>query len=325
MLIHLSPLSKLKQTKSDLRTRSIRAGTRPRALTLPLEAPQRIGLRRVKQQTFGQEQCPLFYLPYEIRELIWRAVVGGHCIAQDHNGTRIGDETDPWPPWETPGAYRRGLRAWGWEPKVGRNYIGLLLSCRRMFVSPLSFREVYTLTKCSRYSETIDLLYEANLFYFRNPFTNWSFGTWKVLSKRLQHVRVLVLDETIGDPAILKANPRNWKQTCTLLSSMPRLKILYFNVDTLYPKAWTAELENRLFAALKELDVKDLNIVLRWSASNGSPPHFLQVRNQSVPVIRIDDFGMDYDSVSRLYRQHPVADMRTWIIRQLKALSLSTA
>lgn len=322
MITHLSPFSKLIQTKSELRNRSIRTGTRSRSLTLPLESPQRVGLRRTKQQTFEQEECPLFQLPYEIRDLIWKAALGGHCIAQDYNGTRIGDESDPWPPWETPGGYRRGLRAWGWEPKGGRNFIGLLLSCRRMFVSPFGL-QIRVFTNSQRYSETINILYEENIFYFRNPFTNWSFLSWKVLSKRLQHVRILVLDETIGDPAILKSNPRNWKHTCSILTSMPRLKILYFNVDTLYPKAWNAQLEDKLFAPLKGLQVTDLNVIVRWSATEGPASNALEVYNRSVPVVRIDDYGTDYDSVRRLYSDHPFADMRSWIIRQLMLLSAS--
>jgi hypothetical protein len=324
MLTHLSPLSKLKQTKNDLRNRSVRSGTRSRSLTLPLESPQRVGLRRAKQQTFEQDTCPLFQLPYEIRELIWRAAVGGHCIAQDYNGTRIGDESDPWPPWETPGGYRRGLRAWGWEPKGGRNFIGLLLTCRRMCAFNPCFEGTVMLIVGS-YSESIDLLYEKNLFYFRNPFTHWSFATWKVVPKRLQHVRVLVLDETIGDPAIIKANPRNWKLTCTFLTSMQRLRILYFNVDTLYPKAWTAELEDKLLAPLKELEVNEISVIVRWSSTTGPAPHFLELRDRSVPVVRIDDFGTDYDSAWRLYHEHPAADMRSWIIKQLKVLSASAS
>jgi hypothetical protein len=107
-----------------------------RQLTIPLEQPRRVGLRRQKQQTLEQEECIIFRMPYEIRELIWRAVLGGHCVAQDMNGVRIGDSSDPWPPWETPGGHRRGMRSFSWQPQGGRKFISILLTCRRMLVSP---------------------------------------------------------------------------------------------------------------------------------------------------------------------------------------------
>ncbi|KAF2437142.1 hypothetical protein EJ08DRAFT_655277 [Tothia fuscella] len=299
-------ISKLRvPTKSSLPSRSLRTATRSRSLTLPLISPQRIGLRRAKQQTIGQEQCAFFQLPYEIREMIWRAAVGSHCIARDVNGLRIGDENDPWPPWETPGGYRRGLRSWGWEPKKGRHFLGLVLSCRRI------------------YSETIDILYESNIFYFRNPLSHWTLSNWKILPKRLQYVSSLVLDETIGDPSIIKSNPRNWKQTCTFLASMPRLKALYFNVDTLYPMAWNSELEDKLFAPLTNLNIPELFVIVRWSRPPNALEDSADARGVQLSVVRIDDFMGDMAHVNRLYAQHPAADMRKWIIEKLRVLVTS--
>jgi hypothetical protein len=107
-----------------------------RRLTLPLEQPRRVGIRRQRQQTAEQQECILFQLPFEIRELIWKSVLAGHCVARDLSGVRIGDCSDPWPPWEIPGGHRRGLRSFDWSPKGGNKLISLLLTCRRMFVLP---------------------------------------------------------------------------------------------------------------------------------------------------------------------------------------------
>jgi hypothetical protein len=147
--IHL-PFSKRRQSKSiDKTPNPARPKGLSRRLTIPLEQPRRVGLRRQKQQTLEQEDCILFRLPYEIRELIWRALLGGHCVAQDMNGVRIGDASDPWPPWETPGGHRRGLRSFSWEPQGGNRFISILMTCRRMFVFSVSitFRSVMLIRK----------------------------------------------------------------------------------------------------------------------------------------------------------------------------------
>jgi hypothetical protein len=112
----------------------LKARNRARSLTLPLESPQKVGLRRTRQQTIDQVDSIVFRLPFELREQLYRFVLGGKCIAQDINGTRIGDASDPWPPSETPGGEWRGLRPWGWQPRRLSNFLSILMTCRQMYV-----------------------------------------------------------------------------------------------------------------------------------------------------------------------------------------------
>jgi hypothetical protein len=165
------------------------------------------------------------------------------------------------------------------------------------------------------------------MFYFRNPFTNWSFSTWKVLPHRLQSIRVLVLDETIGDPAIVFGSPKTWKRCCTRISIMSGLRVLYINIDTLYRKAWTSEREERLLAPISAIQIPELHVVVRWSRPrtrleqlSGSTEDALQSdfsHTHLINPIRVDS----YDDHLLLYQDHPAADMRTWIIRKLEFLS----
>ena len=108
----------------------LKVAARPRSLTLPLENAQKVGIRRTKQQTLEQPDCMLLQLPFELREQIYRFVLGGKCVAQDIGGIRIGDTSDPWPPYEKPGGERRGLKPWGWIPMRKTNMLSLLLTCR---------------------------------------------------------------------------------------------------------------------------------------------------------------------------------------------------
>jgi hypothetical protein len=114
-------------------TNAVVKNRRTRALTLPLENPQKVGLRRIKQQTLVQDSSPLVALPFELREQIYRIVLGGKCIAIDLHDRRIGDQSDPWPAYERPGGERRGIRPWGFKPDRKANILSLLLTCRQMY------------------------------------------------------------------------------------------------------------------------------------------------------------------------------------------------
>lgn len=112
--------------------KELKIATRPRSLSIPLINPQKVGIRRTKQQTFNQAGTVLFRLPLELREQVYRFVLGGKCIAQDVGGNRIGDRSDSWPPYEKPGGERRGLRPWGYNPTPRTNILSLLMTCRQM-------------------------------------------------------------------------------------------------------------------------------------------------------------------------------------------------
>jgi hypothetical protein len=175
-----------------------------------------------------------------------------------------------------------------------------------------------------RYSETVDILYAFNMFYFRNPFTNWSFSSWKILAHRLQNIRILVLDETIGDPSLIFGSPKHWKHGCNIISSMARLRVLYFNIDTLYPRAWTVEREEKLLTPLRGFEIPELHVIVRWmkpeagdgklhaSSVNVTKPNVLP----TFTVVRVED----YEFPEQLYEAYPAADMRTWIVEKLALL-----
>jgi hypothetical protein len=145
-----------------------------------------------------------------------------------------------------------------------------------------------------------------------------------VLPHRLQHIRILVLDETIGDPSVTFKNPRLWKHGCNVIKRLSGLRILYFNVDTLYPKAWSAELEDKLLMFLKEIVVPEFHVIVRWK----KPQTGLRLLRSSVEdtgisshtyaynLVRTDD----YEFPNQLYAEYPAADMRTWIITKLMSL-----
>jgi hypothetical protein len=168
------------------------------------------------------------------------------------------------------------------------------------------------------YSEAIDILYSNNLFYFRNPITNWSFSTWRVLPKRLEQVRIVVLDETIGDPSIVFSNRKQWNRIWRTLAKMTRLKVLYLNVETLYPRVWGCELEKRLLGPLAAVtQVSELCVILRWCRPAGLedeeyPSH---VREN---VWRLDEYRDPAD----FYAACPPAEMRDWIVQKLSLLEL---
>lgn len=317
----------LQSDDSGLSTKPIKPAVRPRALTLPLETPQKVGFRRVKQQTIFQADCILFKLPFELREQIYRFVLGGKCVAQDVGGTRIGDNSDPWPAYERPGGERRGLRPWGWEPSRRVNFLGLLITCRQMYANHSAV--IGNMLIDSRYSEAINILYANNIFYFRNPLvfhrnplTNWGFSGRRVLPERVEHIQVLVLDETVGDPNVVFEKAKDWCRVWRLVAKMTRLRVLYLNVDTLYPRAWTAELEQRLLAPLTAITPPcELCITLRWkqpAATLGVEEHAVHV---SQSIRRVDD----YESPDELYQSYPPADMRKWIMTVLEQLEHTTS
>ncbi|QDS75127.1 hypothetical protein FKW77_007564 [Venturia effusa] len=281
-------------------------GTLSRRLTLPLENPQRIGIagRRKTQKTLDQLASPLFRLPYELRAEIWRRVLGGKCMAHDLGGWRMADASNPWPPWEPPENRKwRGLKSLsglGWGPVRLKGVLNVLVTCRQA------------------YSEAIDALYSSNLFYFRNPLTNWNLSSWRILPQRLAQIRVLVLDETIGNPSLtlVKGKRRQWQQFWTTLGQMCRLKVLYFNVDTLYPRIWTAEFERELLGPLRELrSVREMHVVIGWVKPTDLDPDWFRIETGRV-LVREEE-GEEADE---LCRWSPAGDMRGWIIDKVRAL-----
>jgi hypothetical protein len=164
------------------------------------------------------------------------------------------------------------------------------------------------------------VLYSSNLFYFRNPFTNWNLSSWRILPQRLAQIRILVLDETIGNPSITlnKNNKKQWSHLWTTLGQMSRLKALYFNVDTLYPNLWSAELEKQLLGPLAGFrHLLEMHVLVRWAkpVDADSAPDWFEKEMQR-PLIRWDSD----DATDDEFKNSLEGDMRRWIIGKVGAI-----
>lgn len=132
----------------------------------------------------------------------------------------------------------------------------------------------------------------------------------------MEQVRVVVLDETIGDPSIAFSNRKQWNRIWRTLAKMTRLRVLYFNVDTLYPRVWSCEFEKRLLGPLAAVtQVGEMCVILRWCKPAGLedseyPSH---VREN---IWRLNEYKHPDD----FYVACPPAEMRTWIIDKLLLL-----
>lgn len=173
----------------------------------------------------------------------------------------------------------------------------------------------YTDRAQQSYSEAIEILYSSNLFYFRNPLTNWNVSSWRILPQRLAQIRILVLDETIGNPSLTlaKSKRRQWQQLWTTLGQMSRLRVLYFNVDTLYPNIWTAGLERDLLTPLLGFRrVLEMHVIVRWVRPKEVNPDWFEIETGR-RLVRGDESDEEF-------RQSPAGDMRGWIIEKVRAL-----
>lgn len=162
------------------------------------------------------------------------------------------------------------------------------------------------------------MLYSSNLFYFRNPLTSWNLSSWRILPQRLAQIRILVLDETIGNPSLTlaKSKRRQWQQLWTTLRQMTRLKVLYFNVDTLYPNIWTAELERELLTPLVGFRyVLEMHLIVRWVKPKESDSKWFE--NESGRDLTRGD---EVDEADEEFRHSPAGDMRGWIIDKVRML-----
>jgi hypothetical protein len=110
---------------------------------------------------------------------------------------------------------------------------------------------------------------------------------------------------------------------------MSRLKVLYFNIDTLYPRAWTAELEEKLLTPLRGTEIPELHVIVRWTNPRAGVRRLDAATGDAVQpcpssgftLVRVDD----YEFPDQLYQNHPAADMRTWIIEKLTILGVTAA
>lgn len=134
--------------------------------------------------------------------------------------------------------------------------------------------------------------------------------------KRLEQIRCLVLDETIGDPSIVFAKRKHWNRIWRTIAKMTRLRVLYMNVDTLYPRLWGADFEKRLLGPLAAVtQLSELCVIVRWKEPVGleasAYPEYVR-RN----IWRVNEFELPDD----FYGAYPPADMRAWIMGVLRSL-----
>jgi hypothetical protein len=127
---------------------------------------------------------------------------------------------------------------------------------------------------------------------------------------------VVVLDETIGDPSLVFSKRKQWNRIWRTIAKMTRLKVLYFNVDTLYPKAWNCDLERRLLGPLAAVtQIYEMCVIVRWRKPVGLDAQSYP-RHVRESLWRIDD----YDHPNKLYTACPPAEMRIWIVEMLRCL-----
>jgi hypothetical protein len=97
---------------------------------------------------------------------------------------------------------------------------------------------------------------------------------------------------------------------------MCRLRVLYFNVDSLYPKAWTAELEKQLLNPLRDVNhVAEMHVIMRWICSPGQDKDWFE-NETGKTLVRWDS----YELPDKLFEAIPAADLRRWIIDKVGAL-----
>lgn len=97
---------------------------------------------------------------------------------------------------------------------------------------------------------------------------------------------------------------------------MSRLKVLYFNVDTLYPNIWTAELEREVLRPLVDLlRVPEMHVIVRWVRPKDSDSEWFENETGRV-LVR----GDEVDEADEKVRRSPAGDMRSWIIDKVRML-----
>lgn len=100
---------------------------------------------------------------------------------------------------------------------------------------------------------------------------------------------------------------------------MSRLKTLYFNVDTLYPKIWTAEFERELLTPLVQLHyVPEVFVNVQWEKpvyDDATSNWFEEEIGR--PLLRGESLKTP-DEINQIYPE--ASDMRIWIIKTVQAL-----
>jgi hypothetical protein len=209
---------------------------RPRALTSPLcDNNDRSSLswipfkRSVQQQTSSQSQSSLItQLPIEVRQLIWREVIGGHVLhiararrrllaiacAENYSSelpTRYhgcwGRTSGRMQLGTTPGFY---LGTWSGHPTKKANLLPLLKTCRTI------------------YSETISMLYSDNVFDI-NHVDTLLYLRQSVLPGRLGQIRTLNLIWDFKWPLCICTAPYDvatWRDACGVLAGCTGLQDL---------------------------------------------------------------------------------------------------
>lgn len=212
---------------------------RDRALTLPLPEPSQTLIAKIQslqirgnrsqqpapQKPCDQRQSILYTLPFEIRQMIWKEVLGDDVVhimpLKDGIGhvrciNRSGEECD-----------FSGHRCWV------QHYIRLGLTIPPLnYPGPEDLSATYpsllvVLKTCRQiYSESIEYLYKENTFNFRNLETFAKFTT-SVLTCRLELLKSVQFSYSSRDLYSLPPNHGvAWKRIVEAISRMKKLRTL---------------------------------------------------------------------------------------------------
>lgn len=218
---------------------------RKRALTLPL--PDRPWCLK-RQRTYDQFQSPLFNrLVWDVRQLIYEYVLapderelhlgkteGRLCSIRCHSedSTQETWQHECWQPHLINWAeyFAHSLPPLSSESRI-TNVIGLLSSCRQMWVYSKILCSFIFFSYCFRYSESIAILYTRNRFNIRQTRVTMELPN-VILPHRLANIQSLNIDLLPISSMHINFSEFSvrWKHSCTVFSMMEQLRILHVTI-----------------------------------------------------------------------------------------------
>lgn len=250
--------------------------------------------KALESKTLDQSHSILFTLPAEIRELVWKAVLGDRIIHIQHLDGRLGHvrcaDKDC-------GKWEMGNhKCWGYghinigavqcpnsyAPLIARSHIcgihlGLVMTCRLMFVPLCFLRPGHCELMSYRYDEAINLLYTSNTISIRHLHIISQFRT-VLPPQRLNLVTSLHLSWTIdwraawvvyppvhGSTSSSRAEDQpTWLNAWKILARFKGLKVLRIELRECYRSYYPSGVENRAMLLNDMCCIKQVRIFEVW-------------------------------------------------------------